>query len=118
MLNPLNQARLHDSHTTCSSELAREWTSLLGAPVELTLTQIENQTYSQFIQSIPAPNCFYTIDDEQSAVGCIKLSPTVAFPMLGRLLGGSEYDAAIPQRPLTSIEQSICLRILEPIVNC
>ena len=44
---------------------------------------------------------------------CLEISPLIIYPMIDRLLGGSNADLFIPQRPLTQIEQRLVQRILD-----
>lgn len=42
----------------------------------------------------------------------LELSPLIVFPMIDRLLGGSSSELYMPQRPLTSIEWRLMMRII------
>jgi flagellar motor switch protein FliM len=44
---------------------------------------------------------------------CLEISPLIIYPVIDRLLGGSNADLFIPQRPLTAIE----LRLVNKILN-
>jgi flagellar motor switch protein FliM len=43
---------------------------------------------------------------------CLELSPLVIFPIIDRLLGGSNKDLFVPRRPMTLIETRLIQRIL------
>lgn len=47
------------------------------------------------------------------AAGWIETTPSIAFPILNCLLGGSSDDQFIPRRPLTAIERRLLLRLTE-----
>jgi len=44
---------------------------------------------------------------------CLEISPLIIYPVIDRLLGGSNADLFIPQRPLTAIELRLVSQILD-----
>jgi flagellar motor switch protein FliM len=44
---------------------------------------------------------------------CLEISPLIIYPVIDRLLGGSNADLFIPQRPPTAIEQRLVNKILD-----
>ncbi len=82
--------------------------------VEVRVTTTEQLTYSEFIYSLPNPTCFNLLAapplDGQM---CLEISPLIIYPIIDRLLGGSNAEMFIPQRPLTSIEQRLISRIID-----
>ena len=44
---------------------------------------------------------------------CLEISPLIIYPVIDRLLGGSNSELFIPQRPLTMIEQRLVGRITD-----
>jgi flagellar motor switch protein FliM len=82
--------------------------------VEVTVASIEQLTYSEFIHSLPNPTCFNLLKAEQlDGQLCLEISPLIIYPIIDRLLGGSNADLFIPQRPLTQIEQRLVQRITD-----
>lgn len=82
--------------------------------VEVTVAHIEQLTYSEFIHSLPNPTCFNLLKAEQlDGSLCLEISPLIIYPIIDRLLGGSNADLFIPQRPLTQIEQRLVQRITD-----
>jgi flagellar motor switch protein FliM len=82
--------------------------------VEVTVSNIEQLTYSEFIHSLPNPTCFNLLKAEQlDGQLCLEVSPLIIYPIIDRLLGGSNADLFIPQRPLTPIEQRLVQRITD-----
>jgi flagellar motor switch protein FliM len=82
--------------------------------VEVTVAHIEQLTYSEFIHSLPNPTCFNLLKAEQlEGQLCLEISPLIIYPIIDRLLGGSNADLFIPQRPLTQIEQRLVQRITD-----
>jgi flagellar motor switch protein FliM len=82
--------------------------------VEVNVSNIEQLTYSEFIHSLPNPTCFNLLKAEQlDGQLCLEISPLIIYPIIDRLLGGSNADLFIPQRPLTQIEQRLVQRITD-----
>jgi flagellar motor switch protein FliM len=82
--------------------------------VEVSVANIEQLTYSEFIHSLPNPTCFNLLKAEQlDGQLCLEISPLIIYPVIDRLLGGSNADLFIPQRPLTQIEQRLVQRITD-----
>ncbi|MCC6580292.1 MAG: flagellar motor switch protein FliM [Phycisphaeraceae bacterium] len=82
--------------------------------IEVSVAHIEQLTYSEFIHSLPNPTCFNLLKAEQlDGQLCLELSPLIVYPVIDRLLGGSNADLFIPQRPLTQIEQRLVQRITD-----
>ena len=82
--------------------------------IEVNVAHIEQLTYSEFIHSLPNPTCFNLLKAEQlDGQLCLEISPLIIYPIIDRLLGGSNAELFIPQRPLTQIEQRLVQRITD-----
>lgn len=82
--------------------------------IEVSVANIEQLTYSEFIHSLPNPTCFNLLKAEQlDGQLCLEISPLIIYPIIDRLLGGSNAELFIPQRPLTQIEQRLVQRITD-----
>ena len=82
--------------------------------IEVYVAHIEQLTYSEFIHSLPNPTCFNLLKAEQlDGQLCLEISPLIIYPIVDRLLGGSNAELFIPQRPLTQIEQRLVQRITD-----
>ncbi|MGD0141348.1 MAG: flagellar motor switch protein FliM [Tepidisphaeraceae bacterium] len=82
--------------------------------IEVSVAHIEQLTYSEFIHSLPNPTCFNLLKAEQlDGQVCLEISPLIIYPIVDRLLGGSNAELFIPQRPLTQIEQRLVQRITD-----
>lgn len=80
--------------------------------VEIRLATAEQLTYSEFIHSLPNPTNFNVLTAEPlEGQVCLEISPLIIYPIIDRLLGGSNSDLFIPQRPLTMIEQRLVGKI-------
>ncbi len=82
--------------------------------IEVSVSNIEQLTYSEFIHSLPNPTCFNLLKSDQlDGQLCLEISPLIIYPIIDRLLGGSNSELFIPQRPLTQIEQRLVQRITD-----
>jgi len=88
--------------------------AFLRTIVEVRVATIEQLTYSEFIHSLPNPTCFNLLDAPPlEGQLCLEISPLIVYPIIDRLLGGSNAELFIPQRPLTSIEWRLVKRITD-----
>jgi flagellar motor switch protein FliM len=86
--------------------------------IEVSVAHIEQLTYSEFIHSLPNPTCFNLLRaDTLDGQLCLEISPLIVYPIIDRLLGGSNADLFIPQRPLTQIEQRLVQRITDRVMQ-
>lgn len=69
------------------------------------------QTYDGFRGAIPERSFCFRLNDSDGAAGCVEITPPIAFPLLGTLLGGGEIEACVPDRPLTRIERRVLGRV-------
>ena len=71
-------------------------------------------TFSEFTHSLPNHTCFCLLScDPLEGNMCLEISPLIIYPVIDRLLGGSNADLFIPQRPLTAIEMRLVSKILD-----
>src|SRR3972149_5017667 len=82
--------------------------------VEIRLATAEQLPYSEFIHSLPNPTNFNVLTAEPlEGQLCLEISPLIIYPIIDRLLGGSNSELFIPQRPLTMIEQRLVGKITD-----
>jgi len=91
--------------------------AFLRTIVEVRVASIEQLTYSEFIHSLPNPTCFNLLNVAPlEGQFCLEISPLIIYPIIDRLLGGSNAELFIPQRPLTAIEWRLVKRITDRAV--
>ena len=101
-------------HDTFSRSFGAAMSGFLRTIVEIRVSNIEQLTYGDFIQSLPNPTCFNLISPNPlEGQMCLELSPLIIYPIIDRLLGGSTAEMFIPQRPLTAIEMRLIHRIID-----
>jgi len=82
--------------------------------IDVRVVGVEQLTYSEFVHSLPNPTCFVIVQAPPlEGQMCLELSPLIVYPIIDRLLGGTNAAMFIPQRPLTSIEWRLINRLIE-----
>ena len=105
---------LESLHESFARNLGASLSSFLRTIVEVRVATIEQLTYSEFIHSLPNPTNFNLLTCEPlEGQMCLEISPLIVYPIIDRLLGGSNNELFIPQRPLTMIE----LRLIRKITD-
>lgn len=80
--------------------------------VEVKVATCEQMTYSEFIAGLPNPTSFNLLTAEPlEGQVCLEISPLIIYPIIDRLLGGTNRELFIPQRPLTVIEARLINKI-------
>src|SRR5512137_2906710 len=88
--------------------------SFLRTIIEVRVATAEQLTYSEFIHSLPNPTCFNLLTASPlEGQMCLEISPLIIYPIIDRLLGGSNAEMFIPQRPLTTIEWRLVKQITD-----
>ncbi len=103
---------------TLHESFARNYGALLSGflrtIMEVKVANIEQMTFSEFTHSLPNPTCFNLLSCEPlDGNMCMEISPLIIYPVMDRLLGGSNADLFIPQRPLTAIELRLVGKIID-----
>jgi flagellar motor switch protein FliM len=101
-------------HEGFSRNFGAALSGYLRTIVEVTVANIEQLTFSEFIHALPNPTCFNLLSAKPlDGQMCLEISPLIVYPIIDRLLGGSSADLFIPQRPLTAIEWRLVKRLTD-----
>jgi flagellar motor switch protein FliM len=110
---------LEGIHEAFARNFGAALSGFLRTIAEIRVATIEQLTYSEFIHSLPNPTNFNLLSAEPlEGQMCLEISPLIIYPIIDRLLGGSNSELFIPQRPLTLIEQRLIGRITDRALNC
>jgi len=102
---------LHDSF---ARNFGASLSGFLRTIVEVKVARIEQLTYGEFIHSLPNPTSFNLLNcNALDGQMCMEVSPLIIYPIIDRLMGGSNAELFIPQRPLTVIEQRLVSKITD-----
>ena len=105
---------LEQLHEGFARNFGASLSGFLRTIVEVRVANIEQLTYGEFIQALPNPTCFNLLScSPLEGQMCLEISPLIIYPIIDRLLGGSNAELFIPQRPLTSIEQRLVSKITD-----
>ncbi len=105
---------LETLHENFSRNFGVALSGFLRTIAEVKVSNIEQMTFSEFTHSLPNPTSFNLLSTEPLEGNiCMEISPLIIYPVIDRLLGGSNADLFIPQRPLTAIE----LRLVKKIID-
>ena len=105
---------LENLHQGFARAFGAQLSGFMRTIVEVKVAHIEHMTFSEFTHSLPNPTSFNLLSAEPLEGNiCFELSPLIIFPIIDRLLGGSNADLFIPQRPLTTIEHGLVGKIIK-----
>jgi flagellar motor switch protein FliM len=98
---------IHLLHDNFARNLASSLSAYLRAYVIVNLVSVEQLSFSEFSQCLPSPTCLVALGLKPfDGNAVMELNPSLVFPVLEMLLGGTGKGAAIA-RETTEIEQSI-----------
>jgi flagellar motor switch protein FliM len=99
---------IHMLHENFARSLASSLSAYLRAYVMVNLVSVEQLSYQEFSQCLTTPTCLVSLGMrpfEGNAV--LELNPSLVFPILEMLLGGTGNAAVKLNREITEIEQNI-----------
>ena|SRR5579875_1320631 len=116
---PKDQIRaVHLLHENLAGKLASSLSAYLRAYVTVNLISVEQLPFVEFSQVFPSPTCMATIAMRPyEGTGVLELNPSLVFPILERLMGGSGKSTAKVARKITEIEQVILGGLFRIILN-
>ncbi len=109
---------LENLHEGFSRSFGAALSGFLRTIMEVKVANIEQMTFSEFTHSLPSPTCFNLLSCEPLEGNmCLEISPLIIYPVIDRLLGGSNAELFIPQRPLTAIEMRLVTKIIDRAIG-
>lgn len=98
---------IHLLHDNFARNLASSLSGYLRAYVMVNLISVEQLSFAEFTQCLPSPTCMVSLGMKPfDGNAVMELNPSLVFPLLEMLLGGTGKGARINREP-TEIEQSI-----------
>jgi flagellar motor switch protein FliM len=106
---PKEQLRaIHLMHDFLARNLASSLGAYLRAYVTVSLVSVEQLSFGEFVQYLPTPTCLFSIGmNPMDGTAVLEINPSLVFPMLNVLLGGSASAPYTEVREVTEIELSI-----------
>ncbi|MEX0875959.1 MAG: flagellar motor switch protein FliM [Phycisphaerales bacterium] len=104
---------LETLHEAFARNFGASLSGFLRTIVEVRVAACEQMTYGEFVSGLPNPTSYNLIQpDGLEGQMCLEVSPLIIYPIIDRLLGGTNQDLFIPQRPMTAIEQRLISNVL------
>lgn len=99
---------IHLLHENFARSLASSLSAYLRAYVMVNLVSVEQLSFREFAQCLPSPTCMVSLGMRPfDGNAILELNPTMVYPILEMLLGGSGKTTYRIDREITEIEQSI-----------
>ncbi|MBI4891245.1 MAG: flagellar motor switch protein FliM [Acidobacteria bacterium] len=99
---------IHLLHDNFARSLAGSLSAYLRAYVMVNLISVEQLSFLEFSQCLPAPTCIVSLGMRPfDGNAILELNPQMVFPILEMLLGGSGKTPFKANREITEIEQTI-----------
>lgn len=104
---------LETLHEAFARNFGASLSGFLRTIVEVRVAACEQMTYGEFVSGLPNPTSYNLIQpDSLEGQMCLEVSPLIIYPIIDRLLGGTNQDLFIPQRPMTAIEQRLISNVM------
>ena len=109
---------IHTLHDNFARSLASSLSAYLRSYIVVNLISVEQLSFMEFTQSLPSPTSLISLTMRPyDGNALLELNPTLVFPILEMLLGGTGKTSAGIQREITEIEQTILDGLLRVILN-
>lgn len=109
---------IHLLHENFARSLAASLSAYLRAYVAVNLVSVEQLSFMEFTQCLPSPTSMIALGMKPyDGNAVLEINPTLVFPILEMLLGGSGKMAVRMTREITEIEQSILDGLLRIILH-
>ncbi|NWF67279.1 MAG: flagellar motor switch protein FliM [Campylobacterales bacterium] len=104
-------------HDKMARNLSSQISSIMRSIVEIQLHSVDQMTYGEFLMSLPSPTSFNVFSVKPlDGNGVLELNPSIAFPMIDRLLGG-RGDPYESNREFTDIEMNLLDNTLRVVMQ-
>lgn len=116
---PKSQVRaIHLLHDVFARNLVSSLSAYLRSYLTVNLVSVEQLSYSEFLEGLPSPTCLVSVGlKPYDGNGVLELNPSLVFPIIEMLLGGSGKQSSSIQRDITEIEQKLLDGLLRIILN-
>jgi flagellar motor switch protein FliM len=103
---------LHTLHERLARNLTVALAPVVRGIVQIKLGSIITECYAEFSAELENPTCLNLLVApplEENLL--LEISPSIAYPMIDRMLGGGREMAVVAKRPLTPIERRLMGRV-------
>lgn len=103
---------LQSLHEGFARNFGASLSALLRSIAESKLISVDQLTYSEFVYSLEIPTCFNLLRPQPLEGNWIlDISPSILYPIIDRMLGGTPTTESLLKRPLSEIELRLTSRI-------
>jgi len=104
-------------HDKMARSLSSQISAIMRSIVEIQLHSVDQMTYGEFLMSLPNPTSFNVFSMKPlEGSGVLEINPSIAFPMLDRLLGG-KGEPFESNREFSDIELSLFETVLRVMMS-
>ena len=99
---------MHMIHETFARSIGSSLSAFLRAYVAVNIVSVEQLSFAEFSRSLPSPTCLLNlgmVGFDNSAL--MELNPSMLFPVLELILGGSNVTPTKIDREISEIERAI-----------
>jgi len=116
---PKSQVRaIHLLHDTFVRNLVSSLSAYLRSYLTVNLVSVEQLSYAEFLDGLPSPTCMISLGlNPYDGNGVLELNPSLVFPIIEMLLGGTGKSSYTIQRDITEIEQKLLDGLFRIILN-
>ncbi|MBS1859783.1 MAG: flagellar motor switch protein FliM [Acidobacteria bacterium] len=106
---PKSQVRaIHLLHDTFVRNLVSSLSAYLRSYLTVNLVSVEQLSYAEFLDGLPSPTCIVSLGlSPYDGNGVLELNPSLVFPIIEMLLGGTGKSSINIQRDVTEIERRL-----------
>jgi flagellar motor switch protein FliM len=109
---------IHLLHENFARSMASSLSAYLRSYVVVNLISVEQLSFQEFTQTLPSPTSLVVLSMKPyDGSGVLEINPSLVFPILEMLLGGTGKNSTQINREITEIEQSILDGFLRVILN-
>jgi flagellar motor switch protein FliM len=116
---PKSQVRsIHALHETFARNLISSLSAYLRSYLTVNLVSVEQLSYAEFLEGVTSPTCMVSLGlRPYDGNGVLEMNPSLLFPILEMLLGGTGKHSVAMQRDITEIEQRVLDGVFRLILN-
>jgi flagellar motor switch protein FliM len=109
---------IHLLHENFARSMSSSLSAYLRSYVVVNLISVEQLSFQEFTQTLPSPTSLVVLGMKPyDGSGVLEINPSLVFPILEMLLGGTGKNSTQINREITEIEQSILDGFLRVILN-
>src|ERR1051325_10435543 len=116
---PKSQIRaMHLLHENFVRSLSSSLSAYLRTYASLSLTSLEQSSYSEFLESLPSPTCITYIGlHPYDGTAVLEFNNSLMFSLIELLLGGNGKTTVQIQRKITEIEKTLIQTLMRVVLH-